>query len=149
MVLQLHGKNTVSLFRLVSGIPQRKSLQIDGYALKLGVEGDLGNNYEREMVNRTEDTEGSAWGRRLGSREPAAGRAECYPSRESQMLAQHTTSQACEEGDVKRLSKLKARKTLTPISHLSTSKEFELELTGLINMTDYLVSWYLGYKIST
>lgn len=48
------------------------------------MEEDLGNNYEREMVNRTEDMEGLAWSGSWG----APWRAECYPSK-SQMVAQH------------------------------------------------------------
>lgn len=65
----------------------------------------MGNNCEREMVNRTEDMVGLAWGGSLGT----SRRAECYLS-ESQMVAQHLASQACAEGDEKRLSKMKARK---------------------------------------
>lgn len=44
----------------------------------------MGNNYEREMVNRTEDMEGLAWSGSWG----ASWRAEFYPSK-SQMVAQH------------------------------------------------------------
>ena len=35
-----------SLFRLLSAILQRKDLQIQGYALEAGMEGDLENNYK-------------------------------------------------------------------------------------------------------
>ena len=114
------AKHRTSLFRLVSGILRRRASGFRGVCLSLGMKGNLGTNYRREMVSRMQDPERLAGG--------GAGSLENWglPSQ----YPQHPASEACDPK-----SQVRAREnSVAPSSHLSTSKWFlELEFTGVMN----------------
>ena len=56
------AKHRTSLFRLVSGILRRRASGFRGVCLSLGMKGNLGTNYRREMVSRMQDPERLAGG---------------------------------------------------------------------------------------
>ena len=143
LVLQSHGKNRTWLFRLISGILQRKSWQIQGYVLDLGW---------REIWETTTE-EKWCTGQKPRSARPGAGgwRAEGYPPRVPRGPSTPTARPVRREMRRDPESKVKAKEnSLAPSPHLLTSKWLlELEFTGLMNMTDYVAWWYLESKIST